>query len=67
MLMHLFNPRTMRWTDHFALQGAQIVGLTPEGRTTAEFLRFNSSERLSERAELIAAKRYPAARSIDVR
>ena len=28
----LFNPRTDNWSDHFALNGPLIVGLTPAGR-----------------------------------
>ncbi|MDF0553258.1 HNH endonuclease signature motif containing protein [Kamptonema sp. UHCC 0994] len=45
----LFNPRTQQWSFHFALEDARIVGLTPEGRTTANLLQFNSEERLAER------------------
>jgi len=55
----LFHPRIQNWIDHFKLDGFQIVGLTPEGRTTVEFLQLNSFERLMERAELIRAERYP--------
>jgi HNH endonuclease len=54
----LFNPRVQRWTDHFRLAGVGIVGLTPEGRTTVDFLRLNSPERLLERVELIRLGRY---------
>lgn len=31
----LFNPRRQSWTSHFAMNGAEIVGLTPTGRATA--------------------------------
>ena len=48
----LFNPRTQAWAEHFAFQGKQIVGLTPEGRTTVKLLRLNSEERLAERRSL---------------
>jgi hypothetical protein len=61
-LVQLFNPRTMRWTGHFKLDGPRLVGLTPEGRTTAEFLQLNSFERLLERAELFDLGRYPPSR-----
>ncbi len=57
-LTRLFNPRTQSWTDHFELDGARIVGLTPEGRTTVTFLQLNAFERLMERTELIRAERY---------
>ena len=55
----LFNPRTHLWTEHFALQGAAFVGLTPEGRTTIQLLRLNTDERISERERLQAVGRYP--------
>jgi hypothetical protein len=45
----LFNPRTQGWDEHFVLDGARIVGRTPEGRTTVELLQLNSEERLAER------------------
>ena len=48
----LFNPRTQRWVEHFAFQREQLVGLTPEGRTTVALLRLNSEERLAERRGL---------------
>lgn len=48
----LFNPRRQVWAEHFASQGEQLVGLTPEGRTTANLLRLNSDERLAERRRL---------------
>ncbi len=58
-LVPLFNPRTMRWSDNFKLDGAKIVGLTAEGRTTVEFLQLNAFERVLERAELMDAGHYP--------
>ena len=30
-LTPFFNPRTQRWAEHFRLDGARIVPLTPEG------------------------------------
>lgn len=54
----LFNPRTQRWSDHFRLEGLQIVGATPEGRATVALLEFNRFERLAERSELIRAGRF---------
>jgi hypothetical protein len=54
-LVALFNPRTQIWAEHFAIRDCGIIGLTPEGRATVEFLQLNSYERLLERAELIAA------------
>jgi hypothetical protein len=48
----LFNPRTQDWSEHFTLQGEQIIGLTPEGRTTIKLLQLNSEERIIERRSL---------------
>lgn len=44
----LFNPRRHVWTEHFAWQDEQIVGVTPEGRTTISLLRLHSDERRAE-------------------
>ena len=55
----LFNPREQHWSDHFQLNQATIVPLTPEGRVTAYLLRLNSEARLLRRSKLIALKRYP--------
>jgi hypothetical protein len=59
VIVPLFNPRTQVWSDHFRFEDARIVGLTAEGRTTAEFLQFNTHERIAERRELILAGRCP--------
>lgn len=48
-LSPLFNPRTQVWAEHFTYQGQQIIGSTPEGRTTVNLLRLNSEERQRER------------------
>jgi hypothetical protein len=48
----LFNPRQQVWTAHFAFQEEQIIGLTPEGRTTVSLLQLNSAKRLAERRSL---------------
>jgi HNH endonuclease len=58
-LAALFNPRRQAWSDHFRIDGSRVVGLTAEGRATAEFLQFNLPERMLERGELIRSKRYP--------
>lgn len=50
----LFNPRTQQWSDHFRFNGAQLLGLTPEGRTTIELLQLNSDERIAERQRLLS-------------
>jgi hypothetical protein len=48
----LFNPRTQTWDEHFDQQDAQIIGQTPEGRTTVHLLKFNTNERLAERKRI---------------
>lgn len=61
----LFNPRTQLWTEHFTLRGAQLVGLTPEGRATVQLLQLNLNERVSERQRLQDVGRYPQSPLID--
>ncbi len=58
-LTPFFNPRAQAWADHFRLEGAPIVPLTPEGRVTVEILQFNHPDRVLERAHLIRLGRYP--------
>ena len=48
----LFNPRTQLWREHFALQGIEIIGLTPTGRTTVRALAMNSDLQKQLRARL---------------
>jgi hypothetical protein len=54
----LFHPRHQRWQDHFRLEAARIIPLTPEGRVTEFLLGLNSDERLHERETLIMLGRY---------
>jgi hypothetical protein len=49
----LFHPRTQAWRDHFELRGAEIVGLTAEGRVTVALLQMNAARRVLLRQELI--------------
>ena len=51
-LVPFFNPRTQRWADHFEWNGASIRPLTPEGRATAQILRLNDTDRVTERQHL---------------
>ena len=55
----LFNPRTMTWDEHFSVVGAGVLGLTPEGRTTAELLAMNARNRLNVRALLAETGDWP--------
>ena len=60
-LMPLFNPRFQPWSEHFALDGPRLMGLTAIGRTTVEFLQLNSFERLVEREAFMRAGADPPA------
>jgi hypothetical protein len=48
----LFHPRSQQWQQHFSIQGGVIIGATSEGRTTAQLLKFNSEERITERKRI---------------
>ncbi len=41
-LTPLFDPRTQSWQDHFEVQGTQIIGRSPVGRTTVRVLAMNA-------------------------
>lgn len=55
----LFNPRQQVWSDHFRLDGALIVPLTPQGRATTSLLKFNRADRLTARQLLHHFGYYP--------
>jgi hypothetical protein len=58
-IVRLFHPRKDRWTTHFRLEGARIVGLTAVGRVTECLLQFNRRRTLGMRQVLIEKGRYP--------
>ena len=49
----LFNPRTQKWSEHFSRSQADLLGLTPEGRTTVKLLQMNTDKRRSERQRFL--------------
>jgi hypothetical protein len=49
-VVRLFHPRRDRWSDHFALDDARMVGTTPVGRVTVALLRMNDEQRQRVRA-----------------
>lgn len=57
-LTPFFNPRIQRWDEHFRLEGAQVIPLTPEGRVTVAILQFNHIDRVAERGRLVLAGRF---------
>jgi len=57
-LTPLFNPRANRWEQHFRLEDAHIIGLTPIGRTSVWLLEMNSDILVALRAGLIREGRW---------
>lgn len=55
----LFNPRLHVWSEHFELDGARIMPLSPEGRVTVFVLKLNDEMRVQARQALMVAGRYP--------
>lgn len=49
VLTPFFNPRKHTWTEHFRLQDANIIPLTPEGRVTSKIFKLNHPDRIRER------------------
>lgn len=41
-LVHLYHPRTDRWSEHFDWDGPRIAGKTPVGRATVQVLAMNA-------------------------
>ncbi len=58
-LVPFFNPRTQHWSEHFRLEGGQIVPLTSEGRVTVKILQLNDKRRVAEREAFIEIGLYP--------
>jgi len=56
--VRFFNPRKDKWAEHFIIDGELIKHLTSIGEATLQILRFNDTERIEERKELIATGRY---------
>lgn len=52
-LTAFLNARTQRSDEHFRLDYARIVPLTPEGRVTVAILQLNHPDRILERQHLI--------------
>lgn len=55
----LFNPRTMRWRDHFVWHGIEVIGVTDIGRATIDSLELNRPLILAIRAEETLRSRHP--------
>ncbi len=57
----LYNPRQNKWDEHFRLDGARIVPLTPQGRVTVFVLGLNNHDCILEREALLDVDHYPCA------
>lgn len=55
----LYHPRHDKWSDHFALDNAQIIARSAIGRVTEFVLKLNAPKRLSNRKLLAKSGRYP--------
>jgi hypothetical protein len=51
-IVELFNPRQHMWQEHFAMVGAEVIGITVIGRATVQLLDMNEDERVTMRAQL---------------
>jgi hypothetical protein len=45
----VFNPRSDAWSEHFAMSGGTVVGLSPIGRATVRLLHMNDPRRVELR------------------
>ena len=67
--VQLFHPRKQRWVEHFAWDGPELRGLTPNGRATVKKLQINLPHRVELRRMLILEGVFPppisAADSVD--
>jgi HNH endonuclease len=57
----LFNPRTQKWSEHFAwsLNGTRVEGLTAVGRATIARLRMNNPVILVARGRWVISGWHP--------
>lgn len=58
-LVPLFNPRMQKWSEHFHLNGCQIIPLTAIGRATEMLLKLNLARRIQAREQSAALGLYP--------
>lgn len=58
-LIQFFNPRTMRWSEHFHLSEVVIEPLTDIGEATVRILQMNHDDQILERRVLYNRGRYP--------
>lgn len=54
----LYHPRRDSWSHNFRLEAAQIAPKTAQARATVRLLQLNKTERIAERALMIAVGRF---------
>ena len=59
-VVRLFHPRRQKWTRHFRLVGARVVGRTRCGRATVAVLDMNLRDRVELRQEMLADDPFQA-------
>ncbi len=55
-IVRLYQPGRDRWSEHFRLEGAELVPLSAIARTTVWLLELNRAERLEERPFWLASR-----------
>ena len=55
-----YNPRPMRWREHFRLNGVFIEPLTEIGEATVRIFQMNHDDQVLERQVLSRRGRYPS-------
>jgi hypothetical protein len=63
-LTRFYNPRTDQWSEHFRLDGAQIIPRTSIGEVTSKVFGLNAFDRIVERTLLVSVGRYPTAAAL---
>ncbi len=59
-LVRFYNPRIMRWREHFNLNEVVIEPLTEIGEATIRILQMNRDDQILERRVLYNRGRYPS-------
>ena len=57
-IVPLYHPRQNQWSEHFRLNDAGLIPLTPIGRVTIQLLQLNHPNRIEERKLLIMMGRF---------
>jgi hypothetical protein len=59
-LVRFYDPRTMRWREHFRLKEVFIEPLTEIGEATVRIFQMNHGDQILERLVLYSRGRYPS-------